>query len=253
MDKKILIIGTKESFIVRVLLKKLADAKIDARFIMPEVAEIDKYWLETSLVTFYMEKDEALPDDVRIFLADKMDADDKKMILIAEPLDIEKISNSLPPGQIYASFERPLDYDAYIKAVNSYSDQAEHGDLMKKILIVDDDPNYMSLIRSWLNEHYKVSMATSGLRAIKWLGSNKVDLILLDYEMPVTDGPQVLEMLRDDEEMKNIPVIFLTGRDDKQSVMSVMELKPQGYFIKSIKRDELLMKLKTFFMNQDQK
>jgi DNA-binding NarL/FixJ family response regulator len=60
-------------------------------------------------------------------------------------------------------------------------------------------------------------------------------------------------MLRDDEEMKNIPVIFLTGRDDKQSVMSVMELKPQGYFIKSIKRDELLMKLKTFFMNQDQK
>jgi hypothetical protein len=93
MDKKILIIGTKESFIVRVLLKKLADAKIDARFILPEVAEIDKYWNEISLVTFYMEKDEALPDDVRIFLADKMDADDKKMILIAEPLDIEKISN----------------------------------------------------------------------------------------------------------------------------------------------------------------
>ena len=125
--------------------------------------------------------------------------------------------------------------------------------MKKSILIVDDDPNYMSLIRSWLNEHYKVSMATSGLRAIKWLGSNKVDLILLDYEMPITDGPQVLEMLRDDEEMRNIPVIFLTGRDDKQSVMSVMELKPQGYFIKSIKRDELLMKLKTFFINQEQK
>ena len=129
-----------------------------------------------------------------------------------------------------------------------HSLEVSEGVNKKSILIVDDDPNYMSLIREWLKDSYKVSMATSGLRAMKWLGAeNKVDLILLDYEMPVTDGPQVLEMLRSDEETKHIPVIFLTGRGDKESVMSVMSLKPQGYLLKTISRAELLDKLSAFF------
>ena len=91
-------------------------------------------------------------------------------------------------------------------------------------------------------------MANSGLQAIKWLGSNKVDLILLDYEMPVTNGPQVLEMLRADDETKNIPVMFLTGKGDKESVMKVVSLKPEGYFLKTIQKDELLEKLEEFFI-----
>ena len=91
-------------------------------------------------------------------------------------------------------------------------------------------------------------MANSGLQAIKWLGKNKVDLILLDHEMPVTNGPQVLEMLRSDEETRNIPVIFLTGKRDKESVMAVVALKPEGYFLKDIKKDELLEKLQEFFI-----
>ena len=90
-------------------------------------------------------------------------------------------------------------------------------------------------------------MVTSGLQAIKWLGKNKADLILLDYEMPVTNGPQVLEMLRSDEETRSIPVIFLTGRGDKESVMSVLALKPDGYLLKNIDKDELLEKLNLFF------
>ena len=95
-------------------------------------------------------------------------------------------------------------------------------------------------------------MVTSGMRAIKWLGANKVDLILLDYEMPVTSGPQVLEMLRADDETKDIPVIFLTGNDNKESVMSVMNLKPQVYFLKTMPKDEFLNKIKVFFMQRDE-
>ena len=65
------------------------------------------------------------------------------------------------------------------------------------------------VVRDWLKGTYKVSMANSGLQAIKWLGKNKADLILLDYEMPVTSGPEVLKMLRSDEDTKHIPVFFL--------------------------------------------
>ena len=113
--------------------------------------------------------------------------------------------------------------------------------------MVDDDPNYLNLIREWLTGTYKVTMVNSGLQAIKYLGKNKVDLILLDHEMPVTSGPQVLEMLRSDEETKDIPVMFLTGKSDKESVMAVVALKPEGYFLKTIERKELLENLAKFF------
>jgi CheY-like chemotaxis protein len=91
-------------------------------------------------------------------------------------------------------------------------------------------------------------MANSGLQAIKWLGKNSVDLILLDHEMPITSGPQVLEMLRSDEETKDIPVMFLTGKSDKESVMAVVALRPEGYFLKTIQKAELLEKLEEFFI-----
>ena len=93
-----------------------------------------------------------------------------------------------------------------------------------------------------------MAMANSGLQAIKWLGKNHADLILLDHEMPVTSGPQVLEMLRSDHETARIPVFFLTGKSDKASVMQVVNLKPEGYLLKSVMdRIELLEALEKFF------
>jgi CheY-like chemotaxis protein len=132
--------------------------------------------------------------------------------------------------------------------VTEYISKVSAGEKRKSVLIVDDDPRYLKLVREWLKDEYKVSMANSGLQAIKWLGKNKVDLILLDHEMPITTGPQVLEMLRSDEETRSIPVIFLTGKGDKESVMAVVALKPEGYFLKTIKREELLEKLREFFI-----
>ncbi len=141
-----------------------------------------------------------------------------------------------------------MDNGEYVEAVSGFVKKMEAGDYKKSILIVDDDPNYLSLVREWLRGTYKVSMANSGLQALKWLGKNKADLILLDHEMPVTSGPQVLEMLRSDEETRDIPVIFLTGKSDKNSVMAVVALRPEGYFLKTVSREELLNKLKDFFI-----
>ena len=55
-------------------------------------------------------------------------------------------------------------------------------------------------------------------------------------------------MLRSDEETRNIPVMFLTGKSDKESVMKVVALKPEGYFLKTIQKEELLENLKEFFI-----
>ena len=120
----------------------------------------------------------------------------------------------------------------------------------KNILIVDDDVSYMTMIMGWLKDIYRVSVANSGMQAITWLAKNSVDLILLDYEMPVTSGPQVLEMIKSDPAMYNIPVIFLTGKDDKESIMKVLELKPAGYLLKKVDRKGLLQALSNHFAAQ---
>jgi len=75
-------------------------------------------------------------------------------------------------------------------------------------------------------------------------------LSLLDYEMPICDGRQTLEMLRSEPAFINLPVIFLTGRSDPESVKKVMALKPAGYLLKYLKPAEIKQKIDGFFENQ---
>ena len=94
-------------------------------------------------------------------------------------------------------------------------------------------------------------MARSGVQAITWLARNSVDIILLDYEMPVTNGLQVLEMLRSEQFSKDIPIIFLTGKSDKDTIMKVMALKPAGYLLKNVTRFQLLAYLQNYFVKEN--
>ena len=65
--------------------------------------------------------------------------------------------------------------------------------------------------------------------------------------MPVTPGPKVLEMIRSESSTSQTPVIFLTGKDDKESVTKVLSLKPQGYILKSVGKEKLLAQIADFF------
>lgn len=247
VNKEIMIIGAKESFLIRVLIKKSAEAGLQAFYIPPELDRINASWEKTGLVTVYLEGDEKIKPELWIYLQDRLREDNRTIILIGDKVDTEKIRAQFEPGMIAKVFSRPLDNAKYIETASEQLLNAAQIDNRKSILIVDDDPTYIGLIRDWLKDRYKVSMAASGLQAIKWLGKNHADLILLDHEMPVTSGPQVLEMLRSDPETKYIPVIFLTGKSDKASVMQVVALKPQGYLLKTISREELLEELDKFF------
>jgi CheY-like chemotaxis protein len=102
-------------------------------------------------------------------------------------------------------------------------------------------------IKGWLEDRYQVILANSGAMAIKYLAINRPDLVLLDYEMPVVDGRQVLGMIRSETEFCDIPVIFLTGKNDRESIVKVMELKPEGYLLKSMEPSEIVMAIDSFF------
>jgi len=85
---------------------------------------------------------------------------------------------------------------------------------MIKILIIDDDPILLRTIRALLKEKYTVFITTSPKEAMSLLERHTPDIILLDYDMPAQNGLQTLELIRENENFDNIPVIFLTGSED---------------------------------------
>lgn len=123
----------------------------------------------------------------------------------------------------------------------------------RKILIVDDSATMREGMRQLLSEDYDVYTVDSGVAAIRSITLNTPDLVLLDYEMPICDGRQTLEMLRSEETFNSVPVIFLTGRKDTKSVVSVMHLKPAGYLLKTADLQHIKKEVDMFFRQKDKK
>lgn len=117
----------------------------------------------------------------------------------------------------------------------------------KHVLVIDDDPLMLKVIKEYLHDDYDVATAISGKIAYKFLETKKTDLILLDYEMPNENGPQVLENIRNNFDVSNIPVLFLTGTTDREKIAQALMLKPQGYLLKPIDKEKLLGNIEKFF------
>ncbi|MCI8890498.1 MAG: response regulator [Eubacterium sp.] len=123
------------------------------------------------------------------------------------------------------------------------AEQQKEQEGKKRILVVDDNGTTLRTMKAMLEEHYEVAVAISGAQAMTSIGKKRPDLILLDYEMPVCDGRMTLEMIRADEDLKDIPVIFLTAVNDRANIEAVLKLKPAGYFLKPAVKDQLLAEL----------
>lgn len=152
---------------------------------------------------------------------------------IAPHLSQSKIGTSIKAENAMAEIEKYLD--------NSKAAQK------KKILVVDDSDVILYTMKEVLGKDYEVTPAKSGLAAIRCITLDRPDLVLLDYEMPVCDGRQVLEMIRAEESFADIPVIFLTGRGDAESVKKVMALKPEGYLLKTMNPVEVKKVIDGYF------
>ncbi|MCI9373710.1 MAG: response regulator [Lachnospiraceae bacterium] len=107
------------------------------------------------------------------------------------------------------------------------------------ILVVDDDPLMLKMLKEQLRDDYDVATAVSGKIAMKFLERKKTNLILLDYEMPGETGPEILEKLRANDVTKDIPVIFLTGVSEREKIQEALVLKPQSYLLKPVDHEKL--------------
>jgi len=114
---------------------------------------------------------------------------------------------------------------------------------MKKIILVDDISLHLVSIKSRLLRHYQVYPVQSAEMMFETLENFIPDLILLDINMPTIDGYETIKKLKADDRYADIPVIFLTGKSDKNSVMKGMSLGAADYVTKPFSDQALIERI----------
>ena len=122
---------------------------------------------------------------------------------------------------------------------------------MTKILLVDDEPDIVEFLTYNLElNNYEVVSGYNGFEALSKL-SEKPDLIILDIMMPHFDGYEVYEKIREKEECKNLPIIFLTAKSGEKDEIKGLELGASDYIQKPISPKILLARVKSNLRKRD--
>ena len=247
VKKKILTISRGSTFMIGAICTNLEEAGFSVIKTDATVKGIQQTGEDADVILFYLGSYiEEIPD-VLVYLKDFVLEHEKLLCIVADDQETALLNRSVPADLVAERFDRPLDIHRLVEGIERLVEMSDERSAKKSILLVDDDSTFLRMMRDWLMTSYRVTVVSSGMQAITYLATNKPDLILLDYEMPVTSGPQVLEMIKTESATSNIPVIFLTAKGDKDSVMKVLALKPEGYLLKSAGRDEILKMINDFF------
>ena len=102
----------------------------------------------------------------------------------------------------------------------------------KKIIIVDDNASYLSIVRTLLKPFYDTYPALSGKKLFDIMKKFIPDVVLLDISMPEMDGYEVIKKMKESPRYKDIPVMFITSKDDEDSAVTGLNLGAIDYVTK---------------------
>ncbi len=224
-------------------LKNMGNNAIPCSLQLKEITEIKD---KPELYLLFADEDISDNFEALVYLKDRAIESDVPFMVVGDDIEIGVLEKTIPNSLIKKKFTRPVNVKNVAEVVDSYL-KDEKRTSKKKILVVDDSGAMLRNIKGWLEGKYQVVLANSGAMAIKYLTLDRPDLVLLDYEMPVVDGKQVLQMIRTETEFSDVPVIFLTAKSDKQSVIDVMALKPEGYLLKTMAPADIIAAVDDFF------
>ena len=122
----------------------------------------------------------------------------------------------------------------------------------KKILVVDDEPANLNLMRQILKNDYDLAFAKSGADALSHLQKQAPDLVLLDVMMPGMDGYEVCEQIKKDPRSSHVPVIFCTAMSDEADEVRGFKLGAVDYLTKPVRPAVVHVRVKTHLALADQ-
>ena len=243
MIDELYIVGQESRLVVKNIINQFKATDCKIQVYAPTNADVDRL-PPTSIQLLIL-----LSDDIDFMVIKKIVGYQKKYGY--HLCFIGRIANlSLEDNKFFKQIPS-IKMESYTQDINKILELMERNDGSKKhILVVDDEPIILRSIKLWLGDDFNLSLVNSGEMALMFLDMHPVDLVLLDYKMPTMDGPKVLEAIRNDERLKDLPVIFLTANNDRQSVMTAMQYKPEGYILKSKSPDEIKAAVVDFFKHR---
>ncbi|MDR1735891.1 MAG: response regulator [Oscillospiraceae bacterium] len=244
--QRILIVTETERFLLRSIKEKFENASYRVSVVRADTDAINQIKDTVRGVLIYA--DEALLEQQLAlnFLKDRAIAYDLPVFTIGTQDALKGVRAIISSEFICKEFTRPINTTGLVEAVGGLIEQFS-AQVKKKILAVDDSGVMLRSVKEWLGGKYNVFLANSAAMAIKYISLNRPDLVLLDYAMPVVDGKQVLEMIRTETELTDIPVIFLTALEDEESFLKVKGLRPEGYLLKTLSPQEIVAAVDEFF------
>ncbi len=169
----------------------------------------------------------------RAFLYDSCIEQGAHFLIVDEKDLVDKLMEITSPAIVAETIYRPINAKEVTVKVMKILDTIRDRGLRKTIMVVDDWPTFLRTISEWLEEDYNVCVCPSAFIAIKLINVKNTDMILLDYEMPICSDCQLLEMLNSKYGTEHPSVMFLTSKNDKETVQEPLRLKPQGYMLKT--------------------
>ncbi len=236
-----------EGFMVNAIINGLKSEGYESTLCEARINKLTQVPRDYKLAVLYLDSEIAKATDLLVFIRDHVIELEINLFLVGSQEEIDECAKIMGSECVTDLLVRPLNVKDLAAKLDKAVEKGLMAEAKKRILIVDDDPTMLRMIKSLLSEKYHVYMANSGMNAITFLATNEVDLILLDYEMPVISGAKVLEMIRSEIKTESIPVMFLTAKNDKESVMNVLALKPEKYLLKTMPPEEWIKNIDEFF------
>lgn len=135
---------------------------------------------------------------------------------------------------------KPVAEDILLNKVNDVLTKQESMKTKKVILAVDDDVTYLKIINNALKENFNVVMLNSSKLAMEYLTNHRPDVIILDYQLSKYKDITVWEYLVDHLKVTDIPIIMMTGINDKKEAINSIANKPCKFLLKPISKLDLL-------------
>lgn len=247
MRTRIIYISREKHLINNGVKNRLTEAGFEVMMLEDNIDIVNCHRYDADIFLYYPEFGDSQTELMLHYLSDLCLDSHKSLCLLGDSSFISRVKQS-GARRVARAYARPLDINEIVADMVELSKAHEEFRRRKSILVVDDDSDFLTIMEHWLKNTYTVDGVRSGERAIAYLELKHPDLILLDYEMPQIDGYEAMAKIRNNPLTARIPIIFLTGVNERESVMRVIRHKPDGYLLKNMKKSELLDLLDRFFV-----
>ena len=241
-ETDVLIVAERQSFMTSAISSALLAEGVEPAFSLPDIRKTGGKEPPPPVTLLYIQDSGAQMRKYATYLKDRVgDGDWETGICLAgDGEDIEAAKSLIAGARITASFLRPINVKKLASELSGTVEKARREAAKKRVLVVDDQASELRRYKMLLENRYRVFIANSGMTALTVLARHRIDMVLLDYDMPVASGPQVLKMIRSEPETARIPVAFLTSRADAGTVMEAVKLRPAKYLLKSMPPGDIL-------------